>query len=387
MGKTGHADLPLHYGNVPVWLSQRMKELGTLIVESLVYNFGKKEVLRRLSDPLWFQSLGAVLGMDWHSSGITTSVMGALKRGVNPLFKELGIYFCGGRGKYSLKTPDELIDFGMRTGQNGDKLAQTSRLCAKVDNTAVQDGFQLYMHNFIITDEGDWAVVQQGMNTQTRTARRYHWFSGDLQAYTETPHSGVVGRNMGQILNLTDIQARYAKSAVMELTKENPNKVVAEYKSIVLPDHHEVMARDVDLKRLAAVLATAYETQPADFDSLLLTKGLGPRTIQSLTLISEVVYGTPSRFSDPARFSFAHGGKDGHPFPVPLKIYDQSIHVLRDCIRSSRLGNNDKNECLRRLHKTALEIEANCQPEVDFDAAIAYEKAHSKEWGGRTVAD
>ncbi len=387
MGKTGHADLPLHYGNVPVWLSQRMKELGTLIVESLVYNFGKKEVLRRLSDPLWFQSLGAVLGMDWHSSGITTSVMGALKRGVNPLFKELGIYFCGGRGKYSLKTPDELIDFGMRTGQNGDKLAQTSRLCAKVDNTAVQDGFQLYMHNFIITDEGDWAVVQQGMNTQTRTARRYHWFSGDLQAYTETPHSGVVGRNMGQILNLTDIQARSAKSAVMELTKENPDKVVAEYKSIVLPDHHEVMARDVDLKRLAAVLATAYETQPADFDSLLLTKGLGPRTIQSLTLISEVVYGTPSRFSDPARFSFAHGGKDGHPFPVPLKIYDQSIHVLRDCIRSSRLGNNDKNECLRRLHKTALEIEANCQPEVDFDAAIAYEKAHSKEWGGRTVAD
>lgn len=387
MGKTGHADLPLHYGNVPVWLSQRMKELGTLIVESLVYNFGKKEVLRRLSDPLWFQSLGAVLGMDWHSSGITTSVMGALKRGVNPLFKELGIYFCGGRGKYSLKTPDELIDFGMRTGQNGDKLAQTSRLCAKVDNTAVQDGFQLYMHNFIITDEGDWAVVQQGMNTQTRTARRYHWFSGDLQAYTETPHSGVVGRNMGQILNLTDIQARSAKSAVMELTKENPDKVVAEYKSIVLPDHHEVMARDVDLKRLAAVLATAYETQPADFDSLLLTKGLGPRTIQSLTLISEVVYGTPSRFSDPARFSFAHGGKDGHPFPVPLKIYDQSIHVLRDCIRSSRLGNNDKNECLRRLHKTALEIEANCHPEVDFDAAIAYEKAHSKEWGGRTVAD
>ena len=269
MGKTGHADLPLHYGNVPHWLSQRMKELGTLIVESLVYNFGKKEVLLRLSDPLWFQSLGAVLGMDWHSSGITTSVMGALKRGVNPLFKELGIYFCGGRGKYSLKTPDELVDFGMRTGLNGDELAQTSRLCAKVDNTAIQDGFQLYMHNFIITDEGDWAVVQQGMNTQTKTARRYHWFSDNLQAFTETPHSGVVGRNQGKILNLTDIQARSAKSAVMELTKENPDKVVAEYKSIVLPRHHEVMSRDVDLKRLGAVLATAYETQPADFDNLL----------------------------------------------------------------------------------------------------------------------
>lgn len=387
MAKTGHADLPLHYGNVPYWLSQRMKELGTLIVESLVYNFGKKEVLRRLSDPLWFQSLGAVLGMDWHSSGITTSVMGALKRGVNPLFKELGIYFCGGRGKYSLKTPDELVEFGMRTGQNGDELAQKSRLCAKVDNTAIQDGFQLYMHNFIVTDEGDWAVIQQGMNPQTKTARRYHWFSADLQAYTETPHSGVVGRNMGQILNLTDIQARTTKSAVMELTKENPDKIVAEYKSIVLPNHHEVMARDVDLKRLGAVLATAYETQPTDFDNLLLTKGLGPRTIQSLTLISEVIYGTPSRFCDPARFSFAHGGKDGHPFPVPTKIYDQSIHVLRDCIRNSRLGINDKNECLHRLHKTALEIEAHCQPQADFDAIIAHEKAHSKEWGGRTVMD
>ena len=387
MAKTGHADLPLHYGNVPPWLSQRMKELGTLITESLVYNFGKKEVLRRLSDPLWFQSLGAVMGMDWHSSGITTSVMGALKRGVNPLFKELGIYFCGGRGKYSLKTPEELVDFGMRTGQDGNELAQKSRLCAKVDNTAIQDGFQLYMHNFIVTDEGDWAIVQQGMNPQTKTARRYHWFSGDLQAYTETPHSGVVGRNMGQILNLTDIQARTTKSAVMELTKENPDKIVAEYKSIILPNHHEVMARDVDLKRLGAVLATAYETQPADFDNLLLTKGLGPRTIQSLTLISEVIYGTPSRFSDPARFSFAHGGKDGHPFPVPLKVYDQSIHVLRDCIRSSRLGINDKNECLQRLHKTALEIEAHCQPQADFDAAIAHEKAHSKEWGGRTVMD
>ena len=275
MAKTGHADLPLHYGNVPPWLSQRMKELGTLITESLVYNFGKKEVLRRLSDPLWFQSLGAVMGMDWHSSGITTSVMGALKRGVNPLFKELGIYFCGGRGKYSLKTPEELVDFGMRTGQDGNELAQKSRLCAKVDNTAIQDGFQLYMHNFIVTDEGDWAIVQQGMNPQTKTARRYHWFSGDLQAYTETPHSGVVGRNMGQILNLTDIQARTTKSAVMELTKENPDKIVAEYKSIILPNHHEVMARDVDLKRLGAVLATAYETQPADFDNLLLTKGLG----------------------------------------------------------------------------------------------------------------
>lgn len=429
---TGHADLPLHTGTVPRWLADRMRDLGTLIVESLILNYDKKEVLSRLSDPLWFQSLGSVLGMDWHSSGITTSVMYALKRGLNPRASELGIYICGGRGKYSRRTSEELLMLSEGTTLDGEALVRSSKLCAKVDNTAVQDGFQLYQHNFILTNEGDWAVVQQGMNPETKTARRYHWCSADLRSFVEMPHSGVTGENQGKILNLTATEADKTRSSIVEFSKENPDRVLGEIRkiaqpddtvtfgyggssksvinnnggqgllfpefsdsveiiqagrNIVLPAHHEVRKEDVDLKRLGGVLATAYESQPKDFEALLLTPGLGPRTLQSLTLVSEVIHGTPSRFTDPARFSFAHGGKDGHPFPVPLKIYDESIRVLQDSIEKSKLGYNDKSDCLNRLHRTALNIERQCAPQADFEATLAREHQHSKEWGGRTVAD
>ena len=433
---SGHADLPLHTGTVPRWLADRMMVLGTLITESLVENFGPEEVLVRLSDPLWFQSFGAVMGMDWHSSGITTSVMYALKRGLNPRAKELGIYVCGGRGKYSRMTPDELIQIAGQEGLNGDELVRDSKLVAKVDNNAVQDGFQLYQHNFILTKSGQWAVVQQGMNTAEKKARRYHWCSSDLRSFVEEPHTAVVGENRGKILNLTDKQADGARNNILEMSHENPERMIKEIeqigkpasemilmqnggvalrqaqgpqkhiqgslfpelektnkpeqiqttgRSIIMPAHHDVQAQDVDLKRLGGVLATAYENQPKDFESLLLTPGLGPRTLQSLALVSEVIYGTPSRFTDPARFSFAHGGKDGHPFPVPLKIYDESIRVLRDSIEKSKLGYKDKSDCIRRLHETALNIEKNCAPQVDFDAAIKFEREHSKEWDGKTV--
>mgnify|MGYP002626038514 CR=1 FL=1 len=555
---TGHADLPLHSGTVPRWLADRMMQLGTLIVESLVLQYGKKEVLVRLSDPLWFQSLGAVLGMDWHSSGITTSVMYALKRGLNPRAHELGICICGGRGKYSRRTPEELLMLSERTSLDGEALVRSSKLCAKVDNTAVQDGFQLYQHNFILTDEGDWAVVQQGMNTLTKTARRYHWCSADIKSFVEEPHSAVTGENRGRILNLTDAQADGTRGSILALAREEPERVLKEIakisgadlvrqgelfaddaagsgysayaagsaasgmggtgsqnacastygsgstdsayrcdadsgngcatsgmggtgsrnadastcgndgmgsaylcdadgsngcaasgmggtgyrnadastygngstdsayshsadsgthglsaslrapaatsnwrdniiivensRNLRMPAHHDVRDEDVDLKRLGAVLATAYadgdstsaESHTKDFESLLLTPGLGARTLQSLTLVSEVIYGTPSRFRDPARFSFAHGGKDGHPFPVPTKIYDESIRVLGESIEKSKLGYAEKSECLKRLHRTALQIEANCEPEADFDATLAREKAHSREWGGRT---
>lgn len=450
---SGHADLPLHPGTVPRWLADRMMVMGSLIVEALVENYGPDEVLVRLSDPLWFQSFGAVMGMDWHSSGITTSVMYALKRGLNARAKELGIYVCGGRGKYSRMTPDELMAIGEREGLNGDLLVRNSKLVAKVDNNAIQDGFQLYQHNFILTKTGSWTVVQQGMNVNTKTARRYHWCSADLRSFIENPHTGVVGENRGKILNLTDSEAGKTRSSILELSCEKTERVMQEIlqigkpasqmilmnggkvesiknggekvaafslqegesrdgmplqselfdslpplssslnpgtfeietcgRSIVMPAHHEVLAEDVDLKRLGGVLATAYESQPKDFESLLLTKGLGPRTLQSLALVSEVIYGTPSRFTDPARFSFAHGGKDGHPFPVPLKIYDESIRVLRDSIEKSKLGYREKSDCIRRLHATALHVEKNCAPEVDFDAAIAFEKEHSAEWDGK----
>ncbi|MBR6081141.1 MAG: DUF763 domain-containing protein [Treponema sp.] len=422
--RTGHADLPLHVGTVPKWLADRMRDLGTEIVQILLMEYGKKEVLTRLSDPLWFQSLGAVLGMDWHSSGITTSVMYALKRGINARAREFGLCICGGRGKYSRKTPEELLFLAEHTGLPGNDLVRASKLAAKIDNTAVQDGFQLYQHNFILSNEGDWAIVQQGMNSRTKTARRYHWCSQNLRSFVDEPHSGITGENQGQILNLTDSSACKTRSSILTLSNEEPQKIIKEIsdiarlgnpleqkksgqlelfdlestldgeicldngdRNIVLPDHHEVRAEDVDLKRLGGVLATAYENQPKDFESLLLTPGLGPRTLQSLTLVSEVIHGTPCRFRDPARFSFAHGGKDGHPFPVPTKIYDESIRILGDCIEKSKIGYNDKSECLRRLHQTALEIEKNCSPEADFDATLAYEKSMSKEWGGRTVMD
>lgn len=406
---TGHADLPLHGGIVPKWLADRMKQMGTLIVESLIENFGKKEVLVRLSDPLWFQSLGAVMGMDWHSSGITTSVMYALKRGINERAREFGLCICGGRGKYSRRTPDELRFLADATGMDGDKLINSSKLVAKVDSTAVQDGFQLYMHNFILSSDGDWTVVQQGMNVETKTARRYHWSSENLRSFIETPHTGITGENRGLILNLTAKDADSTRNRILDFSKENPDRVMKEIqdvikhddnkitvpslitspsgivpqRSIKMPAHHEVRKEDVNLKRLGAVLATAYTSQPKDFESLLLTPGLGPRTIQSLTLVSEVIYGTPSRFTDPARFSFAHGGKDGHPFPVPLKIYDESIRILHESIERSKLGYKDKSECIRRLHSTALEIERHCEPQADFDKLIEREWNKSPDWDGR----
>lgn len=429
--RSGYADLPLHTGTVPKWLADRMMRLGTLIIEALVLKYGKKEVLIRLSDPLWFQSLGAVLGMDWHSSGITTSVMYALKRGLNRRAKELGIVVCGGRGKYSRRTPEELQILADMTGMDGNKLINCSKLAAKVDGTALQDGFQLYQHNFILSDQGDWTVVQQGMNVSEKKARRYHWSSEKLRSFVENPHTGVTGENQGLILNLTDINASSTRSKILSLTQENPDRIIREVKkmggseslqlelfddaeknknqpsnqnnlsnewqktqilikndrNLVMPSHHEIRAEDVDLKRLGSVLATAYESENTDFESLLLTPGLGPRTLQSLTLVSEVIYGTPSRFTDPARFSFAHGGKDGHPFPVTTKIYDESIRILGESIEESKMGYSEKSECLYRLEKTARYVEENCEPEADFDALIAHEREHSKEWGGRTCHD
>lgn len=460
--RSGYADLPLHTGIVPKWLADRMKLLGTEIVESILINFGKKEFLTRLSDPLWFQSLGAVLGMDWHSSGITTSVMYALKRGINERARDFGLCVCGGRGKYSRKTPEELLFLADATGLDGNSLVNASKLTAKVDSAAVQDGFQLYMHNFVLSDDGDWVIVQQGMNTFSRTARRYHWSSENLRSFLDSPHTGVTGENQGMILNLADSGAKNTRKAILDLTKENPDRILKEISAIsendisrqlefdfenerdekncdlkfynskssdleskkselekfgrnlpvakkqnlisktnswqgsqilikndrnlIMPAHHDVRAEDVDLKRLGAVLATAYASPAENFDSLLLTPGLGARTLQSLTLVSEVIYGTPARFTDPARFSFAHGGKDGHPFPVPTRIYDESIRILGDAIEKSKLGYNDKSDCLKRLSATAIQIEENCSPTADFEKTLERERQNSRALGGMTCS-
>jgi hypothetical protein len=384
MKRSGSADLPLHNGTVPQWLAERMTKLGFAITEAILIDFGKSELLKRLSDPFWFQSLGAVMGMDWHSSGITTSVVGALKRAINPHSKELGIYVCGGRGKYSRQTPSELLSIGERTGLDANHLVYCSKLSAKVDNTAVQDGFQLYLHSFILSDEGEWTVVQQGMRAASATARRYHWHSS-LLSFVDEPHTGVCGENQGLILNMTAEEAAPSRNGIMNISKEHPTKILNEVQQLVMPSHHDVRAKDVDLKRLGSVLWLAQEKQTQNFEELLLLEGLGPRTLQSLALVSEVIYGTPSRFKDPARFSFAHGGKDGHPFPVPTKVYDVTIYTLQTAVEKAKLGNADKQKAIRKLHEIAAKAEENFTPNNNFNELIEKERNESWMYGGKTV--
>ena len=387
MKRSGVADLPLHGGRVPAWLASRMSTLGTAIAESVLLHYGRPALLSRLSDPFWFQALGSVMGMDWHSSGITTSVMGALKRGLNPRAHELGVYICGGRGKQSRETPGELRAIAERINLDGDALVRTSRLTARVDNNAVADGFQIYLHSFVLTRDGDWAVVQQGMNEASRLARRYHWHSAAVRDFTSDPHTAIVGEHAGTIMNLVDRDARPAQEALLAITREDPARTLGDIRRLTMPRHHDVRAKDVNEKRLGAVLALAHERDLCNFASFLLLEQLGPRTLQSLALVAEVVHGTPTRFDDPARFAFAHGGKDGHPFPVPLKVYDESIAVLRRALDSARLGDTDKLGGFKRLDAFTRAIEARRGPEADVTATIAHERAISESLGGRTVLD
>jgi hypothetical protein len=411
--RTGSADLPLHGGRVPPWLATRMASLGRVIVETIAYHYGRDEVLRRLAHPFWFQSFGAVMGMDWHSSGITTSVLGALKRGLQPIQNELGLYVCGGRGKQSCKTPDELLLVGEKTGLDAAPLARTSRLVAKIDHAAVQDGFNLYLHGFIVTADGKWCVVQQGMSDARGEARRYHWLSENLVNFLDSPHAAIEGRNCGVILNLADSRADASRRTGLDLVHAGPDKTIAvlrglrESKSTSLslfpeldspasevvrrplphlhmPAHHDVRASDVVLKRLHAVLTAAADRGPTDFAELLLTPGVGARTVESLALVAEVVHGTPSRFSDPARFSMAHGGKDGHPFPVPLRVYDETIRVLKSAVNQAKLGNDDKLSAIRRLDTQARSLE-RVATGPSFDEYVRTERDRSPDYDGRTV--
>jgi uncharacterized protein len=385
--RSGAADLPLHGGRVPAWLAERMTGLGTAISESILEHYGASELLTRLSDPFWFQALGCVMGMDWHSSGITTSVLGALKRGLNPRAHELGIYVCGGRGRHSRNTPRELRDVADRNSLNGDELVRTSRLTAKIDNNAIADGFQIYLHTFIVTAAGEWAVVQQGMNEASGLARRYHWHSATVRDFTSEPHTSIVGEPQGVIMNLVDAHASPAQQAMLAIAREHPDVTLREVTKLVMPAHHDVRKEDLDLTRLGAVLAVAYERPLHDFAELLLTENLGPRTLQTLALVAEVVHGASSRFSDPARFSFALGGKDGHPFPVPLKTYDESIAVLRRSLDRAKLEGSVRRDGFGRLDRFVRVVERRAQPQADFAAAIEHERAISPSLGGRTVFD
>ncbi|TMA93538.1 MAG: DUF763 domain-containing protein [Deltaproteobacteria bacterium] len=387
MKRSGVADLPLHGGRVPQWLAERMTKLGTAITEAIVQDYGASVFLSRLSDPFWFQALGTVMGMDWHSSGITTSVMGALKRGLAPRADELGIYICGGRGRFSRNTPQELRSIAERRGFDGEALVHTSRLTARVDNNAIADGFQIYLHSFVVSSNGEWAVVQQGLNDRSGMARRYHWHSASVRDFVAEPHTGIVGENQGTIMNLVDAHAQPAQTALLDIAHEKPETTLRAARYLRMPDHHEVRAENIDLKRLGAVLAVAYERDLHQFAELLLLENLGPRTLQSLALIAEVVHGAPSHFSDPARFSFAHGGKDRHPFPIPLKTYDETLNCLRTSLDKAKLGDKDKLYGFRRLDRFVHAVETQIKPEANFDAVIAHENAISRSLDGRSVFD
>jgi uncharacterized protein len=423
--RSGYADLPLHGGRVPLWLSERMAALGRIIAEAIVHHYGREELLRRLAHPFWFQSFGAVMGMDWHSSGITTSVLGALKRGLAPVQRELGIYVCGGRGRASRRTPSELARVGELTGIDAARLAETSRLVAKIDSAAVQDGYDLYLHGFIVDACGRWCVVQQGMSAARRQARRYHWLSEGLESFLDSPHAAIEGVNQGRILNLADARARASRLAGLELVRAGPDRTVsvlrrlrskreptlslfaeedpvlsagaapaaeaaeppplrASLPHLSMPAWHEVRASDVVLRRLHGALAAAADRGPKDFADLLLTPGVGARTVAALALLAEVIHGTPSRFSDPARFSLALGGKDGQPFPVPLHVYDETLRVLKRAVAHARLGRAERLEALQRLDAQARRLERWARG-PSFRSFIEHERAHSPAFGGGTV--
>jgi hypothetical protein len=401
--RAGSADLPLHSGHVPKWLADRMTRLGGVISEAIVHHYGRDELLRRLAHPFWFQSFGAVMGMDWHSSGITTSVIGALKRGLTPMSKELGIHVCGGRGRHSRQTPNELIAIGERVGFDGASLATASRLVAKVDSAAIQDGFDLYLHGFIVADDGKWAVVQQGMNDSRRQARRYHWLSEDLQSFVDEPHAAIDGVSQGEIVNLTDRRAEASRRAqIAVLGALGPDGVARKFAALeapaldpepstqpllphlVMPAHHDVRENNVVMRRLHGSLAAAAERGPEDFPDLLLTPGVGPRTVEALAMVAEVVHGAPCRFSDPARFSIAHGGKDRHPYPVPVRVYDQTIQVLKLAVQKAKLGHQEELFALKRLDDQARRLERHATG-PGFDEVMHKERASSHAYGGRSI--
>jgi hypothetical protein len=379
-----------------------MTRLGTVMAEAIILHDGRDAFLARLAHPFWFQSFGAVMGMDWHSSGITTSVIGALKRGLNPRAGELGLRVCGGRGRHSRQTPGELVAAGEAAGFDGAGLAKASRLVAKVDSAAVQDGFDLYLHGFVVADDGKWAVVQQGMNGERRTARRYHWLSEGLTSFVDAPHTAIEGAAQGEIVNLADRRAAGSRDAQLELLAElGPDRLVREaamlvertgtntcpqplLPHVVMPAHHDVRPKDVILRRLHGTLAAAAEAGPRDFPELLMIPGVGARTVRSLAMVAEVIHGAPCRFADPARYSLAHGGKDRHPFPVPTRVYDKTIGVLKSAVEQAKLGNDEKLGAIRRLDEQARRLESYVSG-PSLDRHLAEERARSNEYGGMSI--
>lgn len=365
--RTGIANLPLHGGTTPSWLFERMKRLGGEITTAIIWEFGTKTFLEKIADPVWFQALGCVLGFDWHSSGLTTTTCGALKEGIKGRENSLGLFICGGKGATSRKTPEQIENYSQLAGTNSHALVYSSKMAAKVDSAALQDGFQLYHHMFFFDKNYHWAIVQQGMNTENRTARRYHWLSDNVTDFVCEPHSGIIsdppahsglspsGSKTGGpkiALNMVAKESGKARESSTLIAQEKPEKtlkLVQKIKTLNLPDRHSLRTTDLNPKSLEKVLLTTYEKQPKNFEQLLGMKGIGPKTIRSLALISDIVYKSPSSVSDPAKYSWTHGGKDGHPYPVNRPVYDQSIEILKTAISKAKIGKREKMEAIRQL--------------------------------------
>ena len=352
--RTGSADLPLHTGRAPAWLFGRMKQLAPAIVEAMVIEHGRRTFLERLSDPNWFQAFGCVLGFDWHSSGVTTTVCGALKEGLAPRAADLGLYVAGGKGKTSRATPNELTAIGAKLGIDGERLAYNSRMAAKVDSAGVQDGFDIYQHSFFVSSDGEWAVVQQGMRDGDGTARRYHWLGSRVNDFVNEPHAAIASDARGQlVLNMVATESADARTASAEFARQEPRLVdreITRFVTLELPSRHWVdVKKDINPAHLRKVLLSTYEANPQNFEQLLAVPGVGPKAVRALAMVAEVIYGSPASMMDPARFSFAHGGKDGHPYPVNRDVYDDSIEWLRDAVNKARLGRGDKLNALKRL--------------------------------------
>jgi uncharacterized protein len=356
VSRTGFAHLPLHGGRAPRWLFERMVPLSREIIVFLVAEFGRDEVLRRLSDPYWFQAFGCVLGFDWHSSGLTTTVCGALKEGLRGLEKDLGIFVAGGKGATSRKTPDEITVACDRIGRDPQPLVYASRISAKVDNSAVQDGYQLYHHSFVFTAEGQWCIVQQGMSDETSMARRYHWLSDNVTSYVSEPHAAICCDATAPTLNLVAAESAEVRSASATLAAERPEvtlQALTHVPLLEMPRHHEVSSSDINPKYLQKILLRTYETAPADFEALLSIEGVGAKTLRALALTSELIYGTRASQKDPARYSFAHGGKDGTPYPVDRTTYDKTIEVMRHALNGAKIDRSEKVRAFRRLAEFA----------------------------------
>lgn len=380
---SGAMAMPLHFGKVPNFLTQKMGDMGEVIAESIIENYGTEELLSRMSSPNWFQAFGATMGMHWNSSGVTAVVMGALQRRLNKRASDLGIYILGGKGKRGYAIPGHINRIAQRHDLDNIALAKQTRLCARIDNNAIQDGYNLYQQYFVLDRQGKWTAITQGMNKDTRRARRYHWHCDDVKSFV-APHSGIVGVEQQQILNLVDKDAAQLQQNIVKLTSTKPTEVIEAYQEANLPDRHDVRKDDVNLARLGSVLDLAYNRDIEQFEDLVDLHSVGPKTLKALAMASEVIHGDATRFEDPARFSFAVGGKDGRPHPIDTKAMQETVNMLEDSVSKSKMGDKDKSSAIKRLHKVAVKGESKGTP-IDFiNELIDNEWNDAENNGGHT---